>query len=722
MKLLIVESPGKVKKIQTFLGEEFKVMASVGHVRDLPQKEIGISAPEFKPQYVPTDRGKEVLAKLDSAAKQADDVYLATDPDREGEAIAWHLAVALKLKNPKRVTYTEITEKAVKEAVAASRSIDMNLVRAQEGRRVLDRLVGYLVSPALSNAIGGQVSAGRVQSPALRMVVDRENNIRNFNSTTHFGVEFTFEAVDNATNGWKAAWNSKDWLEADQEYYLDKSRAEAIAGLRTFTVASYQETESRQSPPAPFTTSSLQQAASNSLKISPKYTMELAQKLYEAGAITYMRTDSPNLSEEAIAEIRGIASDNDWAVPPKPRTWKSKDGAQEAHEAIRPTHFKEAEAGSNDDEQALYALIRTRALASQLDDALYAVTAAVLEADFEGKKVILEARGRRLLTPGWRAILAGDQTDDDQQDNEPDNCLPKLRTDGQSLAVDGQVLTKKTKPPARFSEATLIRDLEKMGIGRPSTYAAIIENITSRGYVQTEKRQLVPTEIGNRIISALDGKFGFLDFTFTRNLEARLDDVAAGAADYLQTVSGLYDILIIEVNGFVKANGHACPDCGRMLRHMVKAGKYDFWSCSGYPDHCQSSFKNSGGKPGERQEKKTATPLSEFMCSDCGKPLRHMVKEGDSGYNFWSCSGYPSCKASYKDDDGQPGAKNEPKAPASNHKCPKCKKPLVRRTGTSKASGKDYDFFGCTDRTCNATYPVKGEKPDFEAKRKSAKK
>ena len=337
MKLLIVESPGKVKKIQEYLGAEYKVMASVGHVRDLPVKEIGVSPPDFKPKYVPTDRGKQVLAKLAAEAKNAEIVYLATDPDREGEAIAWHLEDALKLKGAERVTYTEITEKAVKEALGRTRKVDLNLVRAQEGRRVMDRLVGYRVSPELCRAAGGSLSAGRVQSPALRLVTEREATIRDFKSTTHYGVELTFEALDHVTDGWKAQWNSKDWLDEGSEYFLDQDTAGKIASLRSLTVVKYEEAESKQAPPAPFTTSSLQQAASNALKFSPKRTMELAQKLYENSFITYMRTDSPNLSEEAVNDIRDLASRNDWPVLPKPRVWKSKEGAQEAHEAIRPT-------------------------------------------------------------------------------------------------------------------------------------------------------------------------------------------------------------------------------------------------------------------------------------------------------------------------------------------------------------------------------------------------
>lgn len=662
MKLLIVESPGKVKKIQSFLGNDWKVMASVGHVRDLPQKDIGVYAPDFIPKYQATERGKEVLAKLAAEVKKADEVYLATDPDREGEAIAWHLADALILKNPKRVTYTEITESAVKAALSKARPLDMNLVKAQEARRVLDRLVGYNVSPELSNAVGGQLSAGRVQTPALCLVVEREEAINGFKMTTHYGVELTFESIDNVTDGWRAQWSPKGWLEDGQEYFLDQATAEKIAALRTFNIVGYQESESKQAPPAPFTTSTLQQAASVALKMSPKRTMEVAQKVYEGGFVTYMRTDSPNLSDEAIAAIRGLAAQNDWPVPPKPRTWKSKDGAQEAHEAIRPTHFEVEDAGDNDDEKALYRLIRIRALASQLEDALYAVTAVTLETDLEGKQAVFEAKGRRLIKPGWRTILLNDQTEESDEESDAANPVPKLREGSQAVAMAGKLLTKKTRPPARFTEASLVKKLEEMGIGRPSTYAAILDNIVSRKYVEIKNRQLWASNLGVAIIKVLKGHFGFVDYTFTKNLEEKLDDIAEGKEAYLRLVNATFEILEKELNTFSLATGYACPDCGRPLRHMVKPDKYNFWSCSGYQlGECSASFKDNNGKPGERQEKKEQIPLSEFNCQVCGKPLRHIIKGGDGGYDFWSCSGYPDCKTSYKDDGGKPGDKQEKK-------------------------------------------------------------
>ena len=594
-KLLILESPGKVKKVQEILGPGWKVAASVGHVRDLPVKEMGVAAPDFKPRYIPTDRGKEVLSRLAGLVKNAEAVYLATDPDREGEAIAWHLQDALKLKNAKRVTYAEITEKAIKAALDAPRSIDMALVTAQEGRRVLDRFCGYMVSGPLSNVAGEKLSAGRVQSPAVRLVVEREREIQDFRSTTHYGAELTFENVDNITDGWKATWQTRPWLENGQEYLLDKTLAEKAAALRSLEVLDCKESESRSAPPAPFTTSSLQQAASNALKFTPKQTMQLAQKLYEGGHITYMRTDSPNLSQDAVDAIRACCESRGWPLVEKPRTWKSKEGAQEAHEAIRPTHIEEEEAGETADEKALYRLIRLRSLASQMEDAVYAVRVLQLVTDLDGKQALFEAKGRTLLSQGWKILTTGDAaTEDAEEAAEPENPVPVMKPGTRATALTGAVLTKKTKPAARFTEASLVRELEKRGIGRPSTYAAILDTIMSRGYVKTEKRFLVPTPLGAMVVDGLRGNFSFVEYEFTRTMEQALDDIAAGKADYRAVIGEAHARLERELQAFAKATGKICPKCGKaMVRRTKKPGKdgkggYDFWSCTGWPE-CSGS-------------------------------------------------------------------------------------------------------------------------------------
>ena len=590
-KLLILESPGKVKKVQEILGPGWKVAASVGHVRDLPTKEMGVVGPDFKPHYVPTDRGKEVLARLAGFVKNADAVYLATDPDREGEAIAWHLADVLKLKDAKRVTYAEITEKAIKAALDAPRSIDMALVAAQEGRRVLDRFCGYMVSGPLSNAAGQKLSAGRVQSPAVRLVVEREREIQNFYSMTHYGAELTFENVDNITDGWKACWLVKPWLEEGKEYLVDRSLAEKAASLRSLEVIDCKESESSSAPPAPFTTSSLQQAASNALKFSPKQTMQLAQKLYEGGHITYMRTDSPNLSLDAVETIRTFCESQNWPLVEKPRTWKSKEGAQEAHEAIRPTHIEVEDAGDTADEKALYRLIRLRSLASQLKDAVYAVRVLQLGAELDGKQAVFEARGRTMLSQGWKVLTANDAATEDADDSaEQENPVPVMKPGTSPTALSGAVLTKRTKPAARYTEASLVRELEKLGIGRPSTYAAILDTIMSRGYVKTEKRNLVPTPLGAVVVDSLCGNFSFVEYEFTRTMEQALDDMAAGKAQYRTVISEAHARLEQEVQTFARATGKICEKCGKAMVHRIKKpgkdgkGGYDFWGCTGWPE------------------------------------------------------------------------------------------------------------------------------------------
>ena len=659
MNLLILESPGKVKKVQAILGVDWKVAASVGHVRDLPERELGIALPDFTPAYTPTERGKDVLKRLAALVKDAGAVYLATDPDREGEAIAWHVTDALRLKNPKRVTYSEITASAIQAALKAPRPLDMALVAAQEARRVLDRFCGYLVSGPLSRAAGTRLSAGRVQSPAVRLVVERERAIKGFVSVTHYGAELAF------AGGWSAIWLTKPWLQAGQEYLLNTALADRVAALPALTVKDCMESESHTAPPAPFTTSSLQQAASNALKFTPKQTMQLAQRLYEAGHITYMRTDSPNLSAEAVAEIRAFCLAHGWSLVDKPRVWKSKEGAQEAHEAVRPTHPEVEKAGDTPDEQALYRLIRLRTLASQLADAVYDVRTLRLAAALDGKEAVFEARGRVLRDPGWKVLLATDAATLDERDDEgdePENPVPMLSQGTSVSPASGKVLTKKTKPPTRFSEASLVRELENRGIGRPATFAAIVDTILKREYVRVEKRQLVPTPVGEQVVDLLTGAFSFLDYEFTRGMEDNLDAIAGGAASYREVMEMAYEQLQQEVGGFTakypqqerkapEVTEFVCDACGKPLVRMKGqrrdgSGEYDFFSCSDRA--CNASYPNVDGKPGEARKKPEPT---KFKCT-CGKPLVH--RESAKG-PFFGCSCYPSCKQLYQmGEDGKP--------------------------------------------------------------------
>jgi DNA topoisomerase-1 len=656
-KLVIVESPGKIDKIKSYLGDGWEVAACYGHIRDLPENEMGFTPPDFRPVYVSDDRGAATIQKLKRLASKADAVYLATDPDREGESISWHLKEALGLDSPLRVTFGEINAPAVKRAVVNPRNIDMKGVAAQELRRVLDRDVGYSVSPALCKQAGVKLSAGRVQSPAVRLVVERERAIRSFKPTQHFGVELIF-------GDWSANWNVKPLLVGDAEYMLDRAFAESVAKVRNVEVVSFDASEGKRGPPAPFITSTLQQAASNKLGFDPEYTMKLAQTLYESGlghegAITYMRTDNPNLPDEALADLFVEAQKRGLSMADEPRRWKAKEGAQIGHPAIIPTHFDIEEAGSTDDEKALYRLIWQRAVACQIEDALYNVRKTTLRGAVDGKAVMFEATGRVLKRKGWLAVLDGDDTEESGE-AESSNPIPAL-TVGQSItASDGKLLVKRTKAPSRYTKASLIKKLEDEGIGRPSTYASIMKNIETRGYIEDKARQLHATKLGETVVDGLVGHFSFIELDFTKWMESTLDRVAEGKAGYKATISEFHATLMGELDkyGSVIAIKPAfpCPDCGRALHRIPspkEAGKF-FWGCGGHPA-CEVTLPDLNGKPGP---KKVAAKPSGHKCPGCGSDLIHRVgaaKPGKKAYNFWGCSGYPKCDKSFDDAAGKPG-------------------------------------------------------------------
>ncbi|SEM30057.1 type I DNA topoisomerase [Acinetobacter sp. DSM 11652] len=657
--LIIVESPGKVGKISSFLGSDFKVMASVGHVRDLPKKGMGIDAPNFLLNYEPTERGEGVIAKLKAQVKQSDRVLLATDPDREGEAIAWHLAEALNLKKRERITFGAITKDKVLAAIADAHEIDMNKVHAQEGRRALDRIIGYRVSPALSSRTGLMLGAGRVQSPAVRLVVDREREIEAFKVTQHFGVDLVFNNEDQTT--WKAAWNTKPHIAEGESYLLDKALAERVAGIKSVTVTKYENGEKSRAPSAPFTTSTLQQAAGTRLKFKPKKTMDLAQKLYEQGAITYHRTDSPNMDVEGMADIASYAESVNWPLSEKKRTWKSKEGAQEGHEAIRPSHAADLDLGETEDEKKLYRLIWERAIASQLQDAVYAVRTVELSGDVDGLPVAFNATGRTLVKPGWLAVYGDDEPDEDSE-KESSNPIPQLAEE-MPLAVDkGLMLSKKTKPPTRYKETTLVAEMERLGIGRPSTYAAILENISNRAYiVSDEKGYLRPSEIGSTVRDGLVNNFAFVNLDYTRTLEEQLDDIAEGKTSYYDVVSSAWAALDQELEKLNQVEfkiAHPCPECGKALGR--RNGQYGpFWSCTGYPE-CKISLPDEKGKPGVKKAPPAPTGIP---CPECGKDLARRQGEKKSKvkgvkprkYDFYSCTGYPKCDKKFNTGpDGKP--------------------------------------------------------------------
>lgn len=636
MKLLIVESPGKIKKIQSILGDGWIVTASVGHIRDLPVKSLGVDTSTFVPTYDITK--KDVMTKLKNLVSKCDEIYLATDPDREGEAIAWHLEDALKLKNPKRVTYSSITQKDVLEGISNARAIDMNLVKAQEARRVLDRLCGYLVSNPLGKIAGEKLSAGRVQSPAVRLVVERERAIQAFTPTTHYGVELLFE------NDFKILWNTDNFKD-NHEYILDKELAEQIANITNVKATDFKEEEKRKAPFAPFTTSSLQQSASNTLKFAPKKTMELAQKLYEGGHITYMRTDSPNLSEEALQEIRAYCEKQGLPLVKTPRVWKSKENAQEAHEAIRPTYIENVSAGSNEEERILYELIRLRALASQLEDAVYCSQTALFESEYNGKIVCFEAKGNKLIFRGWKEIFNEDIALEEEAEDEI-KSIPNFEIGSTLTAHKGNILTKKTQAPTRLTLATLVRELEKKGIGRPATYANILDNIMQKGYICEEKRKLHATALGEKLLDSMQGYFQFIEFGFTKIMEDGLDEIATGKSDYVSLVAKNYALLLEEIKKMEKEKGIPCPSCGAILKH-IKTDKYDFFAC----DACQAKYNNNQGKPVKSIPKKQK--LSTFTCPKCKKPL--VEKPTKKGGIWFSCSGYPECiEKFWADDNNKP--------------------------------------------------------------------
>ena len=593
-------------------------MASVGHICDLPQSAIGVAPPDYRPSYVITKGKEDRVAQLAQAAKNASEVFLATDPDREGEAISWHIARELKLKNSMRVTFNEITAKAVKAAVQNPRKLDMGMVAAQETRRVIDRLVGYRVSPAVCNALAGRYSAGRVQSPALRLVVERELEIRNFKSIDHYRVRATFEG------GWSARWDMSDVLPKEQKYLTDRALAQQVANDvsrdPTMKVLSVTGREAKRNPPPPFITSTLLRAASSNLGYSPEVTMKLAQTLFEEHLITYHRTDSPSLSEEGEQQIRVFLEQygrrERWPegfMPDKPNRWKAVDSAQGAHEAVRPVDVSVMSAAMiSQDADRLYRLIRDRALACQMSAARDQVTNIVLEssAHINGKPQKFVATGRVETFPGFRLLW---KTDEEEGKGEDQGKLPPIQEGSRQTAQKAELEESKTQPPPRYSEAGLVEALESHGIGRPSTYASIMSVLYKRGYIVQEKKTIRPTDIGEKVADwLLKSGLDFYDVEYTARIEKMLDDIAAGRRKYIEVVT-LVDRNLPDADDPSKAarqaeraaleaaSQHKCPVCkSRKLlrRESTKKPGVFWWGCAGYPA-CSAKFSDDGGKPGK---------------------------------------------------------------------------------------------------------------------------
>lgn len=616
MKLVIVESPAKAKTIEKYLASadsgDFLVRASVGHVRDLPKsnkKAIDIEA-GFVPHYEVVAGKQEVIAELKKLAKKATDVILATDPDREGEAIAWHIKEELGLKKPHRIVFHEITKEAVTEALEHPRQIDEHLRYAQEARRVLDRLVGYDLSGLIWKKVRYGLSAGRVQSPALRIIMEREREIRAFKPET-------FWVITAQTNTPKKEALALTCAEEPRDKALVGHIIESVKkdGL---TVEEVSETEAKRNARAPFTTSTLQQTASSRLGFSPSRTMQIAQRLYEAGHITYMRTDSTNIGKAAQSAILAQVEKKYGTAYVAPRTFTTKSkNAQEAHEAIRPSHIEKQSVGTTPEQKKLYDLIWSRTIASQMADAK--VLRTKIEAKTKDSKVpVFSANGSRVIFDGWLKADPAARGEDVE--------LPKV-SKGDALDIkDVTSEEKQTTPPPRYTEAGLIKELEKRGIGRPSTYASIMRTLETRGYVTKEGRSLAPTDTGDVVSSFLEEYFPtYISDTFTAEMEDELDEIADGKREYAKTLKDFYTPFHKEVKAKDKEAGKitdlgpapkefTCPVCGSpMVFKLSRQGK--FMSCARFPD-CTGARTETG----------------EVISNEPAKPIGNDSKSGEPVY------------------------------------------------------------------------------------------
>ena len=695
-KLVIVESPAKAKTIGKYLGSDYVVKASMGHLRDLPRKTMGVDLEhDFEPEYGPIEGKDKIISELRKAAKEADFVYLATDPDREGEAISWHLKSLLNLKDGeyKRVTFNEITKKGVHYGIEHPRDIDVDLVDAQQARRILDRIVGYRLSPFLWRKVKRGLSAGRVQSVATRLVVDREQEIRAFQPEEYWSIEAVLRTQAGGTFTARYYGEPDGKVELKNEEQTRKI-VDEVTG-KPFLVSTIKKGKKKKSAAPPFTTSTLQQEASRKLNMVPRRTMSVAQELYEGvelggeygltGLITYMRTDSLRLSDEATAAAAAYIQKRygEQFYPGKPRVFKTKGAAQDAHEAIRPSNVEiEPEAVRDQltpDQYKLYKLIWSRFVACQMADAIL----DTISADITSEGHIFRASGHTVAFPGFTAVYE-ESTDDDKQGekgekSESGKPLPAF-DEGDSLTADKiDPAQHFTQPPARYTEASLIRAMEEKGIGRPSTYAPTIATIIDRDYVSKENRSLRPTPLGEGVTGLLVDKFkSVADYEFTANMENQLDEVEAGKVAYVQLLHTFYD-------GFAGALEQAekdldktrikipdeetdvvCEKCGRKM--VIKSGRFGkFLACPGFPE-CTNT-----------------KPMSEdtgASCPTCGAKV--VKKKSARGYVYYSCETYPTCQFITWD------------KPLKT-KCPVCDSSLFRHTDRDSKEVTDVCLReGCT--------------------------
>lgn len=696
MNLVIVESPAKAKTIEKYLGKDFKVLASFGHVRDLPQKELGIDTKNnFKPEYVISPGSKKIISAIKKLNESAKVLYLATDLDREGEAISWHLVKALKLKEDdpkiKRIVFSEITKSALEKAVKNPRGIDMHLVDAQQARRVLDRLVGYKLSPLLWKKVMSGLSAGRVQSVTVRLVVEREREIEKFKPEEFWLLGAILSKIKDELK-FNAYLIESDGTPIKKLDIKNKKQADEIE--KGLTAASYKvlqidKRESLRKSSPPFTTSTLQMEASRKLGYYAKQTMRFAQKLYESGYITYMRTDSVNMSGDAISAIRKlIASEyGEKYLPEKPQLFAQGKRAQEAHEAIRPTDFNKRSEGSDSQEQKLYELIWKRAVASQMKDAILDVTSVTIEAAAK-KKYLFMAKGEMMKFDGFIKVYTEGK---DEEVAEVQNQLPELKLN-EVLEFHNLIKNQKfTEPPKRYTEATLVKKLESLGIGRPSTYAPTLSTVQDRGYVVLEEKKFKPQEVGMIVNDLLVEHFPeVVDFDFTAKMEDELDDIADGKREWVPVIEEFYTPFaknLTEKNKEIvkedvikpEETKEKCPECGKPL--LIRLGRYGkFMACSGYPDckysrPLESEVKEEVAGKGGKME--SVAEAETEKCEKCGGKM--VLKEGRFG-RFLACENYPKCK------------NTKTLVQPTGIKCPDCKEGdvIARRTK------KGRTFWGCS--------------------------
>jgi DNA topoisomerase-1 len=714
--LVIVESPTKQKTIAKFLGRGYTIMATFGHIRDLPSRQLGVDEEHnFEPQYVVLPKAKKVIPGLKEAVKKSDRVYLATDFDREGEAIAWHVAEVLKVapEQLSRITFHEITPTAIQESLEHPRQVDMTLVHAQQARRVLDRIVGYKLSPLLWAKVRKGLSAGRVQSVALRLLVEREREIGAFKSQGYWtiqaelqkGKDAAFKANLVEIDGKRIEQSTVSKLFAD-DYRVtttslteEKSVESLVERLKkaVYHVAKVVQKEARRAPAPPFMTATLQQDASHRLGFSAVKTMVIAQQLYEGvelgdagsvGLITYMRTDSLNVAKTAQEEARQFIQTRYGKefLPDQPRVYKSKSkGAQEAHEAIRPTSAERSPESIKSflsaDQAKLYELIWRRFMASQMADAIFDTVSVDVGASVpqETSKYLFRASGRTVKAAGYLKVY--EEPDEKETETKGDSQkLPVLKEKDDLKLLQIASESHQTEPPPRFNEASLIKMLERHGIGRPSTYAPILQTIIGRGYVREESRRLYPSDLGIHVTDLLIGHFPeIVDLSFTARVEEHLDEIAQGSIPWADVIKEFYtpfisDLEKAKVNITTKPfepkeSGEMCVKCGApMLIRESRFGRY--MSCKTYPACKNKISLDAAGK-------KIVPEVVDKNCDTCGKPL---VKRFGRRGPFLACSGYPDCKTTYSvDKEGKLFMRPPPVM--TDKKCEKCSKPMLLRVG-----------------------------------------